>query len=697
MSDAPEQLWWSATDLANANLPDLPGTRAKILDKVNREGWTNQPNKVRRRKGRGGGLEFHWTVLPMRARLALLSQREEPQPQRSREDAWADFEGLKQTAKNKAETRLTIILYVEEIEAAGMTRSEAVRLAASQHSVSAKSIWNWIGLISGIAEADRLAYLAPKPTVAKSRKPAALDPAFVDLIKSDWLRAEQPTLQSCYDRAVRVAQNEGIETSPLHQIRRHFKDAISKPTEVYLRKGMEALKRLYPHQDRDKTAMVPLECVCGDYHKFDVFIRWPGEKNPVRAQMVAFSDVYSGKILSWRLSLTANSHTVQLTLGDLIEKWGIPQSTLLDNGREFAAKCITGGTPTRFRFKVKEDDVPGLLPLMGVKVLWATPYSGQSKPIERAFRDLCDRVAKHPAFAGAYTGNKPDAKPENYGNRAIPLDEFRTILDEEIEQHNARPGRRSEVAFGRSFNEVFNEGYASAPIRKASEEQRRMWLMGAEGVRGKNGNGELKVLGTRYWSPWMYRIAEKKVVARFDPDNLYSGLHVYDLEGQYLGHADVMEKGGFNTVEDANKHNRKRAQYVRAAKEAARAEREFTAGEIAARLNAAGTNTHPDNLPEAEVIQITPVHKSAPKRAKDAAKPSGPAPVARLADKRAAAQAETNPADRDARFERACQLEEMRDSGQTLTASQQAWLRDYQSSAEYRAAKRLRDAFGTKS
>ncbi len=48
----------------------------------------------------------------------------------------------------------------------------------------------------------------------------------------------------------------------------------------------------------------------------------------------------------------------------------------------------------------------------------------------------------------------------------------------------------------------------------------------------------------------MYRIAGKKVVARFDPDDLHAGLHVYDLEGQYLGHGATLEKGGFLTVTD---------------------------------------------------------------------------------------------------------------------------------------------------
>ncbi|MEO0917403.1 MAG: transposase domain-containing protein, partial [Pseudomonadota bacterium] len=148
--------------------------------------------------------------------------------------------------------------------------------------------------------------------------------------------------------------------------------------------------------------------------------------------MCAFQDIYSGMILSYRLDRTPNSHCVQLTIGDLIEKWGIPEHVLLDNGREFAAKLITGGSKTRYRFKVKEDDPSGLLTSLGCEIHWALPYSGQSKPIERAFRDMCDRIAKHPAFAGAYTGNRPDAQPENYGEKAIPLDLFTSILDEEI-------------------------------------------------------------------------------------------------------------------------------------------------------------------------------------------------------------------------------------------------------------------------
>ncbi|NIZ13934.1 transposase domain-containing protein [Phaeobacter sp. HF9A] len=693
--DAPTQEWWSAAEIADARLPDLPATKRKINQRAKDEGWDRQPGKVRRRKGKGGGLEYHYSLFPIRARLALIEQPQEPEPKRSREAAWADFDRLNDRARTKADQRLKAVRLVAECEGAGMVRSAAVSTAALRVEVSEKSIWNWLALVEGVAEADWLAYVAPKPT-GGTGKAAPLDPEFFALVRSDWLRLEQPSLTSCYDRAKRVAKKEGLPIAPIHQVRRAMKASISKPTEIVLRKGTEALRRYYPHQDRDKSALGALECICGDYHKFDVFVRWPSEPLPVRVQGVFFTDIYSGKILSWRLSLTANSHTVQLAIGDLIERYGIPQAALLDNGREFAAKVITGGAPTRFRFKVLEDDIPGLLPMLGVKVHWATPYSGQSKPIERAFRDLCDRVAKHPAFEGAYTGNKPDAKPENYGNSAVPLDDFIAVLTEEVEDHNAREGRRSEIAYGRSFNQVFEASYKSRPIRKATEEQRRLWLMGAKGLTAAANNGELKLMGSRYWAEWMYRIAGQKVVGRFDPDNIHAGLHVYDLEGQYIGHAACVEKGDFLGVSDAREVARKRSQFQRAAKEEARASRDYSAAEIAARLRAAGEDVTPSDLPQAEVVQLVTPHRNAPKAPRLVENSDQEerleAQIARLADRRAPTPTEDDP---EEMFNRCVELEQLDAEGHPLTEEQRNFMTDYQRSAQYRSFLRMRKALGS--
>lgn len=696
MTAAPERVWWTVDQLLAAGLPDLPGTKRGI--NIRATDWRRQPGCARRREGRGGGWEYHWTVLPVAAQNKLLRDAAGPTQKPDNAPSWAAFDALPEKTKQVARDRLEALLEVETLHAAGVTHVAAVNEVAARMGASQRTLYNWIGMIEGVPAEHRLAALAPRHRATKRAPKTVIDPAFLDLIKSDWLRLEQPSLASCYDRAVDVAKAEGIDIVPIHSVRRWIAANVSKPIEIARRKGMEALKRYYPHQTRDKSAMRVLECVQGDYHKFDVFVSWPPNNLPVRVQMVAFSDVYSGRILSYRLALTANSHTVQLAIGDIIERFGIPESFLLDNGREFAAKSITGGTETRFRFKIKDDDIPGLIPLVGAKVIWATPYSGQSKPIERAFRDLCDRVARHPAFVGAYTGNRPDAKPENYASRAIDIDAFRAVLAREIERHNARPGRRSEVAFGRSFDEVFEEGFKTSPIRRATEEQRRLWLLSAVGIRAKKDNGELALHGNRYWSEWMYRIEGTKVVARFDPDALHDGVHVYDLDGSYLGFADCLQAGGFLSVEDAREHARRRQTYIRKTREAADAEVELTAAEIAARVAAASPVEGQPDL-EPSVIQITTEHEKAPKTPRgrrteeDAeAEVARAAQVTSLTERlRAAQEPEEGPEDR---FERAEALAEALEAGQPVTPAQRDFLADYRTSAEYAGRRRMHARLG---
>lgn len=699
---APAQEWWSASELAASGLPDVPATKRRVNDLAQREGWAMMAGKVRRRRGAGGGIEYHWSLLPLRARLQLGSgPAKVPRERRGPDEAWARYEAAGDKAREEAGARLAAIAEVEALEAAGLTRSMAVRDVAGKLGRAEKSLWNWLGMIDGVRAADRLACLIDGRAVRRSGGARVeLDDAFIALVRSDWLRLSQPSLTSCYDRAARVweAEKRNSPVPPIHQVRRRIRAEVSRPTEVFMRKGAEALKRFYPAQVRSKAFMAPMECIQGDYHKFDVFVQWPGVKTPVRPQLMVWSDVYSGKLLAWRLSDTANSHTVQLVTGDLIRKWGVPQAALMDNGREFAAKAMTGGAPSRFRFKIRDEDIPGLLPLLGIEIHWATPYAGQSKPIERAFRDLCDRVAKHPAFDGAYTGNNPTAKPEDYGSRAIPLEDFKAVMEVELAHHNARGGRQSEVAMGRSFDEVFNEGYAKATIRRATDEQLRLFLMRAEGVRARADNGELKLYGSRYWSEWMYRIAGERVVARFDADDLAAGLEVYDLKGRYLGHAECREAAPFLSVDHARDHNRKRGAWVKAQKAEAVAARELSAAEIAARLRGAGALAPGAPLPEAQVHQLVVPHRAAPKRraaqaADEAREAALEAQLMRLEEHRAQPREAHEP---EERFARAMALERAQGAGEALTQAQDEWLRDYQTSSEYRAHLRVARRFGAK-
>ena len=700
MDARPDREWWTADELAAAGLPDMPGTKRRVNALAERFNWRGQAGLARRRAGRGGGWEYHWTLFPARAQRALIARAAAvameaaapvPPAVLDRDGAWAAYERASEDARARAKLRVASIQAVEAMEAGGSTRHLAVHMVARQHSVSPRSIWNWLAQVEGIRLEDRLAYLVGRHAVAE-RKPTMTecDPKFMDVLKSDYLRPAAPSFSTAYRRAVKIAAQNGWSVLTETTARRRLDRDVSEPAQVYARKGLDALKRMYPAQTRDRRALEPMEAVNADFHKWDVFVRWAGGEI-IRPQMVAFQDVYSGRILSWRIDRTPNKTGVGLALGDMIERFGIPTHVLLDNGREFANKWLTGQTETRNRFQIRDDDIQGILVSLGCTIHWATPYSGQSKPIERAFRDMCDAIAKHPAFDGAYTGNRPDAKPEDYGSRAVELDEFLRTVAAGIEEHNARTGRRSDTARGRSFIETFDAAYAHARIRRATAEQRRLWLMGAEGIRADRTTGLIRFMANEYWAEWMHRIAGERVIARFDPADLWAGLHLYALDGRYLGEAACRAKAGFFDVAEGRAHAQARRAWVNAEKAAAAAHKRFKAAELGQMLDAAAPP--PSEPVAAKVVAPLFGKRPAPKPAADPAAEA--AHEALIADFGQARAARAVPEDEGLeRFRAALELEARLAEGEAVRPEQQRWLTGYQGQPEYLAYRQMMETHG---
>ena len=77
--------WFSCADFARLGLPGMPGTERGMQRRAEAEGWFH-PNAEgiswRKRKGRGGGREVHYSRLPPLALMALLIRQGCP-PQRT--------------------------------------------------------------------------------------------------------------------------------------------------------------------------------------------------------------------------------------------------------------------------------------------------------------------------------------------------------------------------------------------------------------------------------------------------------------------------------------------------------------------------------------------------------------------------------------------------------------------------------------
>ena len=565
----------------------------------------------RNKRLKGKGWEYAFSALPPETQAAILANEHaaelKKKPARkkvpgsySREGVWAHFDSKPDKHKQRGINRAKQCRAVAELVAEGMATRAAIAAVAEAEGCERGTLRNVFYKVKNHPVGDWAAILTPG--YVGRRSVADVDADALAFFKSDYLRLEAPPATVSYDLMRRAAEEHGWVYPSLATMLRMLRQALSPSTIVLAREGRDGLLRMYPAQRRDRSVLEALEAVNADGHRFNVFVEW--EDGTIgRALMLAWQDLYSGKRLAWRVTPTESADTVRLSFGRLVDEFGLPTGqdggkghVTLDNGRGFAAKWITGGAPTRYRFKVRDEDPVGVLEMCGQEVHWATPYHGQAKPIERSFQDDCDRISKHPAFAGAYTGANPMAKPENYAKKAIPIETFKAILDQEIAAMNARTGRRSEVCNGRSFDDVFFASYTQRAIRKPTEAQRRSFLLAADGVTCSRTDSSITLEIDRrnvYWHAALEDYQGAKLVARFDPQHLHDGAHVYTLDGRYICHATPTSRAGFYDSEAAKAHNRARNQHRKAAKAQLDAERTMTALELAAKLPGAVTAETP--------------------------------------------------------------------------------------------------------
>ena len=603
--------WYTASELTG--LPGLPGTVFGLRK------WLTRNNVPHRPRVMGKGTEYHISGLPSQTVVALSGNVGQPpsavtstttaegacSTSNPQDTPACSLDFLTDPARAEARRRAAACMAVRRLMDEGNSLVAAVAAAAQSSKVPAATLRNWWRRVKSVPAADWAATLASRRGMSARARAAFSEDAWQFLLR-DYLRPEQPCLNTCYWRLQRIAQHNGWNVPSYSTVARRI-DALPWQMVVLARQGEDGLLRKLPVMTRTRGHLCAMQAVNADGHKFDVLCKLPSGVVG-RPMLTAWQDLYSGKILSWRLSETLNQHHVRLSFGDMVETYGVPQHAYLDNGREFANKWLTGKAAFRFRFTVRDEDPVGIFAQLGVQVHWTTPYHGQSKPIERAFKDLCEVIAKHPVNAGAYTGNSPVTKPANYGSRAVKWDDFCALVDAEIAAHNARVGRRTETARGRSFDETFAESYARSTVTRATAEQRRLWLLAAEGVTVRN-TGHVAILGNAYWGEELAPIAGQRVVVRFDPEHLERNVSVYDADGALLCEA-YRTAAAFDDAEAAKEHQRANRQRIKAAKAQLSAERRMSALEAATLLSpmegggAERRGVYAEDLPEPAAVRI---------------------------------------------------------------------------------------------
>ncbi|WP_458118671.1 Mu transposase C-terminal domain-containing protein [Mannheimia haemolytica] len=591
--------WFSANDLAG--LKGMPSSPQGVNKKARLEQWQKQQQNGKQ----GKAYEYHLHSLPpetqqqlrLNAALAVIPQAVELQPKRDDPALIARLNNATDKGRDKAKGKAEACMQLQAFLDQGFSYTQAEAGAATAKNVSQGSLKNWYYKVKGHPVHLWQAILISES--GRSKKPqlkAKITEEAWDCFLADYLRPEKPDLRASYRRTQAIAKQYGWQMASLQTFQRRVLAEV--PYEVILlkREGANAVAKLVPALQRTVKDILAGEWINGDGYQHNVFVKWhTGEI--VRPKTWFWQDVRTRKILGYRTSISENTDSIRHALMDVIFNVGIPKTLTLDNTRAAANKAMTGGIENRYRFKHTELDPKGIMPILGIEVHFTSILygegHGQAKPIERAFGrgGIGEKIDKRPELSGFYTGRNAQETPDNYngGKDGVDYNTFLKAIAAGIEEYNSQTERHTEMCRGElSFNQVWERDYHPSNVRQASPEQLRLLFLQAETVSIKrNGSFTLKAAGKLYgltnvyWAESLIGITDKKVVARFDPDDLHGNVYVYNLEGQFLAEAVCREAKGFGDTSASREQGRLYQKVVKSAKAQAEALELLEAHELA--------------------------------------------------------------------------------------------------------------------
>jgi hypothetical protein len=545
----------------------------------------------------------------------LEDQRELPDEEA--EALWDFFEGTTKPRKQQAYKDTEACLAWQAMKAKGIHFSEALIQIKQEFGLGKSALYEKISRIKGYDPMHWPALLVGQWRGENVRHAEWHEEAWRYFL-GNALTPGCP-IRTAWQRTQRQAEKSGWGPVPCYDTAKADFRKLPHDVVTLVKEGETALKIKSPTAIRDYD--FPLHTVWSmDGRRMDLMVKDTkgkyGERGRVfRLWIYAYQEVRSRMVLGYAIGGTLDSDLVRAAFLDAIKSTGriVPRRIQPDNGMETAAKEITGGAPWRRRGKVMEDEIIGLFPMLDIEIDWATVAHGQTKPVERAFGTLAKRVETRPEFRGAYCGNSPDARPEEWDpDKAVPVELVEKALEEEIADYHRTPHRGNGMN-GKPPLQVYTEqiNMSGVSFRRISEPQQRLCTYSAAPITIRR-DGSFTIMGAAYWSEGTTKLAPGKgYYARYNPHNLGDTVYVYRKEKR-LCEAARKEITPFNDKAAGKEIMKKRAAYTKAVKQQAKALQELAGSESKKYLSALARAVLPETvdketgeiLPAAQVLEM---------------------------------------------------------------------------------------------
>lgn len=412
----------------------------------------------------------------------------------------------------------------------------------------------------------------------------ALTPEQSQILLRCALHPNKPLISEAIRMAWAVMHTRGISNGHSETTyRRWLRDWISTHHHIwtFTREGAKAWNDdCAMYIERDYTLINVGDIVVADGHtlNFEIINPWTGK--PKRMTLIVWLDMKSSFPMGWEIMPTENTQAISAALRRAIIQLGkYPQVAYLDNGKAFRARFFRN---TNF----EEHGFEGIYKQLGIKTIFAWPYHGQSKTVERFFGTFAELERMMPTYTGTSIETKPPRMNRGeklhrrvyekiMGDQCLTMEQAHCLIAAWFDEYANRP-QRGKLE-GRSPLEVFLEGKGPG-VDKAE----LTYLMMSEENRTIHRNG-IKFHGQNYYDPALYG-RRHPVCIKYDLQDP-SEIYVYGPNQEYICAARPVEKvhpaaNVLGTTEDQERLKRHIEDKKRQEKEASILAREILETEV---------------------------------------------------------------------------------------------------------------------
>lgn len=557
---------------STAEIAESTGLIVRTVDRrAKRENWP-----ARTRKGQGGGKEYAFDGLPEPVQNAILKQ----------EACTTDICPLSATpTQGPTLDSLSGKKRTVALAKADLLQIYSDWLSRSKRGSKAEARDNFILAYKGGAWSRLLEVLGPKVSwktlerwkvqLRKQKSVVALadqrgggnvarakmTEKHLEVVLRAVLNPNRPTVTSALKMARITMEATGMEFIPSDKTMSRWLEKWKETnfgSWVFTREGKKAWNdKAAFFIERDYSLIEVGDIMVADGHvlNFETINPWTGKAK--RMELVMWYDMASNCPLGWEIMPTENTQSIASAFRRACLSLGkYPKIAYLDNGRAFRSKYFNG-------IDFKQTGIGGLFQEMGVNTIFAWPYHGQSKTIERFFGTLYQLEQWIPSSVGNCIGNKPPRMNrgeamhrkayEAMGGRPLTLEETHIAVAQWIDQYINTPQGKNSHMSGKCPAELMLTGRGPG-----IDEERLRHLMMVKKMRKISRKG-IELFGERYYDEKLYSRTHS-VEVRYDMSNL-SCIHVY-RDGQFICTAPKKPKvhPAANLLGDASHQNEFKAQ-----------------------------------------------------------------------------------------------------------------------------------------